>query len=279
MTHSNHAPPGSLSRFFYEISEGSRRQGNVIFALIFRELKTRSGQDGRGLFSLVSVVIEPAVGTAAVAAFFYLLRRQEVQGVSIILFLAISMTAFTIIRRAIASIPKSIRSSRAFYAYPNVKPFDAILASFILETTLTIMGGAILLFLIWWFMDLTIRINWFLHGFGILAALLALAFGTSLFIGVYGTRFPVIYKGIQLFSRGLMFLSAVIHPASELPVQAQFYIAWNPIAHAMELLRQYTLGMVPFQDSSLSYLLGWAAGAVFLGFISYYVNRHKVIER
>ena len=68
------------------------------------------------------------------------------------------------------------------------------------------------------------------------------------------------------------------HPG-ELPPEAEYYISWNPIAHGMELLRLYLLGMPAFQGASLNYLLGWAAGAIFLGFLSYYVNRQKVIQR
>jgi capsular polysaccharide transport system permease protein len=279
MARSDHAAAGSLQRFFYEVTEGARRQGNVVFALIFRELKTRSGSEGHGLFSLVGILLEPAIGTLIMTGFYYLLRRQEVQGVHIILFLTISMTTFSVVRRSIATIPRTIRSNRAFYAFPNVKPFDAVLARFILETVLTILGGAILLFLIWWFLDLSIDMDWLLHGFGIFTILLVWSFGISLFIGVYGTRFPMLFKSIQLTSRGLMFLSAVIHPVSELPVEAQYYIGWNPIAHGMELMRQYLLGMTPFQDISLNYLIAWAAATLFLGFLSYYVNRLKVIER
>ncbi len=279
MTHSSPAPMGSLKRFFHDLSEGGRRQGNVLFALIFREIKSRAGQDGYGLLSLVGVVMEPVIGTLVLTGFYYLIRRQEVQGIPIILFLAISMTAFAIVRRSIASIPRSIHSNRAFYAFPNVKPFDAIFASFILETLLTITGGVILLFLIWWFAGLTINMDWFLHGFGIFAMLLVFSFGLSLVIGVYGTRFPVINRVVQLLSRGLIFLSGVMHPVTELPPEAQVIIGWNPIATAMELLRQYTLGMTPFQDASIYYWSAWVAGTLFIGFLSYYVNRFKVIER
>ena len=77
------------------------------------------------------------------------------------LFLTVSMTAFSIIRRSIATIPRTIKSNRAFYAFPNVKPFDAVAARFLIEFTLTIAGGGLLLFFIWWFLDLTIDMSQF----------------------------------------------------------------------------------------------------------------------
>jgi capsular polysaccharide transport system permease protein len=261
------------------MNEGARRQGNVIFALIFRELKTKQGQDGYGILSLVGVLLEPAVGVMAMSAFWYILKRQEIKGVHVVLFLTISMTAFAIVRRSLSSIPKTVRTSRAFFAFPSVKPFDAILARFIIECVLTMCGGLLLLFLSWWFLDLTIRMDRFIEGMGIFGLLLGIGFGTSLLIGVYGTRFPFVFTVLSNVSRALLFLSAVMHPVSELPHQAQGVISWNPLSHAMELIRGYLLGIQPFADVSIEYLVGFSLATLFLGFISYYVNRRKVIER
>ena len=279
MTLSYPARPGSIARFFSDMREGWRRQGNVVFALIFRDLKSRSGTDGYGLLSLVGIVLEPAIGVMAITAFWYLLKREEIQGVHVVLFLGVSMTVFSIVRRSIASVPKTIRSSRAFYAFPNVKPFDAVLARFIIELVLTLIGGIVLQFLVWWFLDLAIRMDQFLEGAGVFAMLIAAAFGISLFIGVYGTRFPLAFKMIQFLSRGLLFISAVMHPANELPAEAQDFLAWNPLTHFMEAMRGYWLGMETFPDLSFTYMAGFSIVSVFMGFISYYVNRRKVIER
>lgn len=279
MTLSYPARPGSIRRFFSDMREGLRRQGNVVFALIFRDLKSRSGQDGYGLLSLAGIVLEPAMGVVALSAFWYLMKREEIQGVHVVLFLTVSMTGFSMFRRAIASVPKTIRGTRAFYAFPNVKPFDAVLARFVIELVLTVLGGAILLFLAWWFLDLAIYMDYFLEGMGVFAMLIAAAFGVSLFVGVYGTRFPMAFKGIQFMSRGLLFISAVMHPANELPAEAQDFLAWNPLVHYMEAMRGFFLGMDTFPALSFTYMTGFAAVSVFMGFISYYANRHKVIER
>ncbi|WP_373502108.1 ABC transporter permease [Aestuariivirga sp.] len=279
MSLSEQVPTRGLARFIYEVREGSRRQGNVIFALIFRELKSRSGQDGFGLLSLVGVMLEPAITVAAVALFWYLLKRQEIQGVHVILFLAVSMTPFAVIRRSLATIPRTIRTNRAFFAFPNVKPFDAVLARFLIEVVLTILGGGLLLFLIWWFLDLAIDISHFIQAMGIFMTLVGAGLGLSLFMGVYGILFPLLSKAISAFSRGLMFVSAVMHPASELPAEAQIVLAYNPLAHAMELLRFYTIGIKPFPAASFEYFGIFAASCLFMGFISYYANRHRMLEQ
>ena len=279
MTHSQHAPLGSASRFFYEIQEGSRRQANVIFALIFKEMKTKSGADGYGLISMIGALFESTLTVLALWAFWYLARRQEISGVSVGLFLSVSYIPFAMVRRSLSSVPKAMQGGRAFYAFPGVKPIDTILARFILELALTIIGGAMLLFILAWVFGDYVRTDKLFQGLLIFVAIIALALGQSLFVGVYGTKFPMIFKFIQLISRGIFILSAVMHPMNELPPETQAIIAWNPVANYLELIRYYLLGLKPYQDVSLNYAMAYTVFILFLGFAGYWVNRIKVLER
>lgn len=278
MTHSEGLRPGTASHFFYELREGARRQGNVIFALIFRELKQRTS-DGYGYLSLIGIIAEPAIGVVAVSIFWYIMRRQEVMGVHIILFLTVSITAFAIVRRSLSTIPKTVRTARSFYAFPKVKPFDAIVARFIIELTLTVFGGGVVLLAVYWFMDLAMSDQHLLEAMGVFGLLIMMAFGLSLLLGIYGTLYPIIGTVLSVTSRGLIFVSAVMHPASQLPPAAQVVIAWNPIAHGMELLRYYALGIPYYGHMSLYYLAGVCVTLLTLGFLAYYANRFRVLER
>lgn len=278
MTHSDGLRPGTASHFFYELSEGARRQGNVIFALIFRELKLRTS-DGYGYLSLLGIIAEPAIGVVAVSIFWYIMRRQEVMGIHIILFLTVSITAFTIVRRSLSSVPKTVRSARSFYAFPKVKPFDAIMARFIIELVLTLFGGAIVLVAIWWFMDLEMPAQHLLESMGVFGLLIMMGLGLSLLLGIYGTIYPIVGTLLSVTSRGLIFVSAVMHPASQLPPAAQVVIAWNPIAHGMELLRYYALGIPYYGHMSVYYLSAVCTSLLTLGFLAYYANRFRVLER
>jgi capsular polysaccharide transport system permease protein len=270
---------GDATRFFRELREGGRRQGNVIFALIFKEVKSRSGKDGQGLYNLAAIFAEPAIGAVVLSLFWYLLRRQEIAGVHVALFVAVSYLPFGIIRRSLSSIPRALRGNLAFYAYQHVKPFDAIAAQFLLEAVLILLGGVALLFLLWWFLGLAIEFNQLIQLSGVLGIMAAAGFGCSLFLGTYGTLFPVISRAIGLASRGLVFLSAVIHPLSELPGVVTTILLWNPIAHIMEKIREYALGMTPAPGISISYPASFALVMLFFGFTGYYANRTKLVER
>lgn len=273
------APERGLGRFLYELREGARKQGGVVFALIFREVKSRSKNGNYGLLSLVAIALEPALYVLIMAAFWYAIRRQEIFGVHIFLFVAVSLTAFSMVRRSIASVPRSMRSSSAFYAYPNVKPFDAVLARFLLETALVFLGGGMVLLFGWWFLGLSISDEHLLEALGIFLMLIAAAFGLSLFFGVYGMIFPMVLTSLAFCTRGLFLLSAVINPAAALPPQVQWYLAFNPLAHAMELLRFYTLKIPPFPQVSFRYFAFFCLASLFMGLIAYYANRSRVLER
>ena len=71
----------------------------------------------------------------------------------------------------------------------------------------------------------------------------------------------------------------MIHPASELPPEAQTFLAYNPLAHAMELLRLYALDIPAFPAVSFEYFAIFSISCLFMGFIGYYANRFKVLEQ
>jgi capsular polysaccharide transport system permease protein len=272
-------PRNAVAHFLHELREGGRKQANVVFALIFRDIRTRSKEDDLGLLYLVGIVLEPAIGVFAVATFWYVMRVQEIMGVHTFLFVAVSMTAFSIIRRSISSIPRSIRSTVKFYAFPNIKPFDALLASFILETSLIAIGGLLVFFVLWWFAGLKMDLRDPLEAIGIVSLIMCSGFGLSLALGTYGAIYSFLPRIVGSFTRVLFFTSAVIHPAAELPPVAQQWLAYNPFAHAMELLRYHTLSIPPFAEASVSFLRFFAAACFFFGFLAYYANRHRIIER
>lgn len=279
MTYLEREDRAGVTGFIREVREGMRRQGNVIFALIFKEIKNRSKNEGYGLYSLVGVVLEPAIAVAAMMAFFYFIRRNEIDGVHIALFIAVSYIPFAIIRRSISSIPRVMKGNAAFYAYQQVKPFDSVLARFALEIALTLIGGVLILFLLWWFFDLQVRFNRMPQAIGLLMMMMAAGFGLSLFFGTYGTLYPVIPRIASLGSRGLMFLSAVIHPMKDLQKKAGDILLWNPLAHMEELLRYYALDMKYYPGVTVAFPLGFTLFSLFLGFTAYYANRYELLKR
>ena len=109
--------------------------------------------------------------------------------------------------------------------------------------------------------------------------MVATSFGLCLFLATYGTRFSAVLRLASGSARALLFLSAVIHPMSEIHDTAGEFLLWNPLAHMVELLREYALGMKPYPGVTLTYPLGFMLFMLFLGLTSYYANRFELLKK
>ncbi len=276
MTGIDTAPPPSTVGFFHELRTGAWRQANVIFALIFKELKSRMESESYG--GVIWVVLNPIQNVVVLAAFWYLIGRTEIGGIHIALFLAVGMVPFTIVRMCLSSIPAAIRSNRSFFNFQQVKPIDAVIARFALNVSLTIIGAALMFFLIAWFLGVFLRLDHLLEVMSLFILALAMGLGIALLVATYGTMYEPILKVLSFFSRPLLFLSAVFHPAGELPTAARYWLSWNPLVHIIEYLRHYALGMKVFPEADIAWPLVFTLIVLFLGITGYYGNRHRLIQ-
>lgn len=260
--------------FFDEMSEGVRRQGNVIFALVFKEFLANSA--GRSGLSLFWVLAEPAVFSLSMAAIWYVLRRQSMDGIPVAEFLLISMLPYLIVQNSILGISKSITRNESFYTFQQVKPIDALLARFTLDVTLLILGACGAMALLYWFFGQWLYLDRIDHAVGELAVAAVLGLGVALLVGTYGTLHPVVYIIVGLPMRGLMILSGVIISPADLPLEVQVYIAWNPLACLIDYFRADLFHTPHFAGSSMTFVVLVALCMLFLGLVAYYPNRHRL---
>ena len=265
-----------LAGFVREMGTALRRQGNVILALMFKEFRSRASRGRLGLFW---VILDPVTKIIVLSLFWYLVRRTEISGVHVALFIAVAVVPFTIVSRSLASIASAIGSNQAYYNYPQVKPIDALIARFLLDMWLLAMGAAAIFFALDWFMGLQINLQNILPFVGVLVLAMALGFGVSLFTGTYSSLYESFSKVQSLFHRPLLLISAVFYTPNDLPAQARYFISWNPIAQLIEYARYYALGIPLFPEASIVYPAVCALVALFLGFIAYYANRFRLLER
>jgi capsular polysaccharide transport system permease protein len=264
-------------QFLYEIDEGARRQANVIFALIFKEFRTKSHRSS--LAHLAWVLAEPGVGTVVLSLFWYLARRQTIAGVNVALFLLISFMTFAIIRHGTGDAPRALKTNEAFYAFQQVKPIDAIIAHFVLDWVLLMVGSALMLFLLYWFFDLTIRTDALLQAAAVILVTTAAGFGISLLIATYSALYGIVGQIVGMSGRVLIFVSCVLHDGGDLPASLRAIIAWNPIANMEEFIRYYILGVPLIPEVSMSYMWFTSLGFLSIGLISYYANRFRLLRQ
>lgn len=276
MTEIDAAPPPGTTGFFHELRTGAWRQANVIFALIFKELKTKLEGETHG--SIVWIVLDPLQHVIILSAFWYFLKRTEINGVHVAMFLAIAMVPFTLVRMCMSSVPAAIRTNRSFYNFQQVKPIDALLARFILNMSLATFGEALMFFLLAWFLGLYINFGNLLQIVSLFMLTMVMSFGIALTIGTYGTLYDIILKVLSFISRPFLFVSAVFYSAADLPTPARYVLSWNPLVHIIEYMRYYALGIKPFPEADLRVPAYFTVVILFMGLTGYYANRQKLIQ-
>lgn len=262
--------------FWRQLSVGWARQRSVIHALIFKEYKIRLGVSRLGL---LWVLLEPIVSMAMISAIWLIIGRERIEGVNTMLFIGAGFVVFIIVQRGYSLIARAIESNAALLNYPQVKPIDTVLARFILEMSLHMIAAVLLFAALWWFGGI---VPVFADPMKMIVAItiaMMLSFGLGLSISVYGTFYPGLMKIIELISRPLMILSAVIYSVRDLPPVARDVLAWNPIVHLIEYFRVGAFGTKLFPGHDLQYPLMISVVLLGLGFLAYYANRYKLIQK
>ena len=260
----------------HDLLRGLQRQWSVILAIIFKEIKVRSRTSK---FGIMYVLVEPMVFILAITAVRWLLRgREAVDGLHVLIWIPLGVGAFLMVRRAVAKIPSAISGNDGLLDYPQVKPIDPVIAVFILEMMLTMLGSSLAIFLIWWVVGVHPAFPQPLEALGVLAILLVGCFGLSLFLAVYGTFYENIPRTIRFLNRPLIFISGVMFPVSTLPQEMREYLAWNPLLQFIEYIRLYAAGHPTFPEADLAYGSFVSIAMLGVGFIAYYANRYRLVQ-
>jgi ABC-type polysaccharide/polyol phosphate export permease len=234
-------------------------------ALVVRERKTRFS--GGALSSLWAFVTPVGWIVIVVLAFQYLGRAVPIHA-PMALFVASGILPYAVFRQTISSLMRAVIANRYLSYIQPVGPADILLASALLELLNTIVlavllfGGMLLVLAAPLPADplrvmLGLAVAWALGaGFGHLAATL-------------GQWSDTLSRAIPLALRPMFWLSGVFFTATELGGQAQAALWWNPLFHAIEILREgFFLGYVsPISDAwyPLAVALGCYLAAVPVG--------------
>ena len=255
---------------------GLKRQSSVILAIIFKEIKVRSRTSK---FGLMFVVTEPIIYILAITMVRWLVRgRQEVDGLHVLIWIPLGVAAYLMFMRAATKIPSAIAGNRGLLDYPQVKPIDPLIAVFILEMMLTMLGSCLAIFGIWWFFDQFPSLPRPLEAIGVIAALLAGSLGLALILGVYGTFYENIPRITKFANRPMIFISDVILPVSLLPASFREYLAWNPVLQFVQHFRLYAAGQRTIPEADLVYACLCSALVLGVGIIAYYANRYRLVQ-
>lgn len=276
MTETSVRARSRLSRFLDEMIRGYRAQSAVVFALIFKDLRVDAM---RGRLGIAWTLAEPIIQMSVMAGLWAPTGVTSISGVPIFLFLAAGVIPYIAVRQSMTVVGLAIRRSEGFFDYPQVKPFDTVIASFIYEMTLLLISAVLFILAFAWFRDIAPAYPDPLGLAYVLALLMMLCLGLGLLLGTYAALFDDLAKMASVLTRPLLFVSAVFFSMNQLPAAARKILAWNPLAQIIEHIRHYMLGMPLFPEASLEYMTLSSIMIFCFGVIVYAANRFKLIQK
>jgi len=209
----------------------------VIYALILREVKVRYGPLKIGfLWGL----IEPILFVGVLSIIFYIRRDSVVYGMPLLVFLLTGIIPFLLFRNTMSRTLTGAQQNKALLHFPQINPFEIVVARSILEFVVVLIAFTILCIL----MDISglaeIDIEEPIKLLIILMTMSLLGFAVGTGIGAWIPLFPLVERIATIFiSRPLFFLSGVFFTIEMIPVAFREYLLWNPLFHLVEMFRSY----------------------------------------
>lgn len=256
------------------VFDAASTQTRVINALVLRETKTRYGEHKIGF---LWALIEPMIMVSIFVAMFANTRSDSPGGMAIIPFMLTGLLPFSFFKDTMTQMQGAISGNRQLFAFPQVTTFDVIIARAILEIAIL---ASVLVFLLF----LTDLAGWSIHVERPLAVLGASGLLCMMGIGlgfVFATLSPIIPSIKQISSavlgRPLFFTSGIFFTAESVPPFIREYLLYNPVLHALELLRSAFFYEFESSYGNWEYATAWAFGLLTLGLVAHQAMRRKAI--
>ena len=236
-------------------------------ALIRRERQTRfSG----GALGYLWAYLTPLVWIAFVVVMFHLMNRASPIDARPEMFVATGILPYVLFRQTITAMMRTVIANRYLLYFQPVTNADLLLAAALLELLNLAVTATLIFGLITLLYDVALPPNPLkvITGMGLAWALGA---GFGRFAAVLGQWSDSFARAIPLTLRPVFWISGVFYTATELPGAAQDLLAFSPLFHAVELIREgYFLGFT----SPISSTLYPAAVATGFYLMSLLIERH-----
>ncbi len=249
-------------------------QRSVVFALFVRELKTRFGGRWLGAFW---VLLEPLAHLAVMLLLFGFVRGRILPGVEFPVFLVTGLVPFLMFRNLALRGMLAIDANRGLFGYRQVKPLDPLLSRAILEIALYSAVYLATLGALGW-LGFQVIPESPLQLMAMSALLIASGFGLGVLFAVLTDDLPNARSLIGLVFLPLYLVSGIIFPISAVPSELLPWLLWNPVLHAIEILRghffpQYRV----LPDVSTTYVLAFSLLVLALAMGLYRLRRQSLL--
>lgn len=206
---------------------------DVTFGLLIRELKTRFGSYRLGY---AWALLDPLLMISAFSVIFGLRGHSGFGGAPAPLFIAASYLPFLFFKDVVNKLQSAVSANMGLFCYRQVTPFATFIARFVLEVMVGMVVGCILVLGLLWFGFDAIPADPLQVILGYLL-LMVFSFSLGIVFCVLVSLVPEANKFLNLLMMPLMFISCIMYPLATIPSQYQHWFLWNPLVHALELIR------------------------------------------
>lgn len=209
---------------------------NVVHALILREAITRYGRRSAGYIWALFV---PVLQAAVLIALFSAIGRRAAAGDSLVVFFVTGIIPVFAWRNAAVRGATALHANRALMSYPQVRPFEIVLARTILELSTSAVVVLIIIVAMAVFGGLSMD-HWVDRPLSLACALgvfALLCHGTAVLSAQIGRVFDQWKDIMSATGRVFFFASGVWYTFASLPPGPRQVVAYNPLAHLVEWIR------------------------------------------
>lgn len=247
----------------FNLWSAAERQRRVLFALMLRNVRTRFFGHGLGYLMYIAW---PLSHILIVVALFVAAGRSPPYGDSVALFVATGTLPFMIFSYLSRFMMISVFMARPLLAFPEVKIFDVLLASALLET-LAACCVTITLIIIAWFSGINLIPTDIVQAAYAFGASLLLGLGFGFLNGVIALAMPFWITVYSLSTIALWMTSGIFFVPDALPEVVRNALAWHPVLQTVEWMRSSYYEGYGGLVLDRRYTIGVGVGSVFLGLL------------
>ena len=248
-------------------------QFRVVSALADMEFSLRSE---KGPFGVWGVLFEPLALILTLLMLRILVRSASSDLLNPVVWLTCGIVLLYLFRKVGIKALTGVSKRQRFFFYRRIRPLDTLLASTLLEAR---VHASILVFVFlgvsFWTWSFQIDSPALMVVDFLLTVGLGLGIGVSAL--VVGHRLPIV-KTLTKFglNRILLWTSGIFYATYTFPAPYRYLVTWNPLLHAVELLRHSINSAYPIPDISLQYLM--ICTLVSLGFgLMFYLSNEALL--
>ncbi|GAB5387666.1 MAG: ABC transporter permease [Alphaproteobacteria bacterium] len=210
----------------------------VLRAMILRELKTRFAA---GYLGYAWLFMEPMLHVIALTIIFSARGRQVAGDMELPVFILTGIVPFLTFTKIMRSVMSAVSANKGLMNYRRVRPMDAMFARVTLEYFLFYLTFFTLIGIAAW-MGFTIHFNAPAYLLYVPVCICLMAFGLGAMFSIPVHLFPDFNHVASFLSRFLYFSSGIFFTVDRMPEEIRPYLMWNPLLHAVELIREGFFG-------------------------------------